>query len=78
MSPHLKTAIIEFLANEFKLQPGNVNPDTSFTTDLGLSPVELAELLQRLQDALNIILPEDRVPQINTVADLTDAVEDLS
>ena len=76
MTNQLETAIIEFLANEFKLKTGNINPDTSFTTDLGLSAGELQDLFQRLQDSLNIILPEDKLVQVNTIADLLEITRD--
>ena len=70
MTSPLEKALIEFLANEFKLKPENINPDTSFITDLGLTSNELQDLLQRLQDSLNIILPEEKITQIDTVSDL--------
>lgn len=70
----LKTAVIEFLANEFKMAPDNLTPDLSFFTDLGLSPSQLQEILQRLQDSLSFILPEDSA--ISTVSDLLNLVDD--
>lgn len=67
---NLRPAIIQFLANEFKFDANNLNPDTSFAQDLGLSPAELSDLLQRMQDALNFILPEDSQTEITTVGQL--------
>ncbi|MBI2587324.1 hypothetical protein HYW29_00735 [Candidatus Amesbacteria bacterium] len=74
MTPQLKTAAIEFLANEFKMAPDNLTPDLSFSSDLGLSPSQLQDLLQRLQDSLNFILPEDS--PVSTVSDLLKLVSD--
>jgi len=74
MTPQLKTAIIEFLANEFKMAPDNLTPDLSFSTDFGLTPSELQDLLQRLQDSLSFILPED--PEIASVSDILKLVSD--
>lgn len=76
MSPTLNTAIIAFLANEFKINPDQLNPDTSFVVDLGLSQDELQDLLQRLQDSLNISLPEDRLSSVTTIADLLALTEE--
>lgn len=76
MTSQLKTAIIEFLANEFKMAPDNLTPDLSFSVDLGLSPSELQDLLQRLQDSLSFILPEDSA--ISTVSDLLELTEEES
>ncbi len=71
----LQLAILQFLGNELQLDPETILPDTPFS-ELGLDPVHLSDLLHRLQDALAITLPEDKVPQIITVGDLLDAVED--
>lgn len=76
MTPQIKTAIIEFLANEFKMAPDQLTGDLSFSVDLGLSPVQFQDLLQRLQDALSFILPEDRAASINSVSDLLEATEE--
>lgn len=71
---NLKTAIIQFLANEFKFDPQNLSVDTSFSQDLGLSESEISDLFQRLQDALNFILPEDH-NHISTIGQLIEQVE---
>lgn len=72
----IKKAITEFISDEFKLDPQTLNPDTSFTADLGLTPEGLTDFLQRLQDSLNIILPEDKVPQVTTVGQLLELVSE--
>ena len=71
----VKTAIIQFLSEEFHLDPEGLNPDTAFEADLGLSSQQLADLLQRLQDSLNIILPEDKLDSITTVSNLLELIE---
>ncbi len=75
MTPNLKTAILEFLANEFKLKPEEVREDLSFTNDLDLNPGQLQDLLERLQEALDFILPEEKIPGIETIFDLLTAAE---
>ena len=69
-------AIIQFLANEFQLDPDHLNPDTRFTTDLGLTAEQLTDLLQRLQESLGVILPEDKVPAIATIGNLLELFEE--
>lgn len=71
----LKKAIIEFLANEFHLDAANVMEETTFA-ELGVTAAELPELLHRLQDALGIILPEEKVADVQTISDLLDAAEE--
>ena len=69
-------AIIQFLANEFQLNPDHLNPDTSFVTDLGLSPEQIADLFQRLQESLGIILPEDKIQNLTTIGNLLELFEE--
>ena len=73
--PNLKTAILEFLGNEFKLNPKNISEDLSFTTDLNLDPLALFDLLQRMQDALDFTLPEDKGRDITNLEDLFTALD---
>ncbi len=75
MNPNLKSAIIEFLANEFQVNSDTLIPDTSFTLDLNLSPQATLDLLQRLQDALNFTIPEEKISEIATISDIFLALE---
>jgi acyl carrier protein len=75
MNPNLEQAIIQFLANEFHLQPENVLLDTDFYTDLNLTKQQLTDLIERMQDALNFILVEDKIGEIKTVSDLLTSLE---
>ncbi len=70
---NVKPAIVQFLANEFHLEPEGITEDTNFSEDLGINPAQIAELLKNLQDALNIVLPEEA--NITTVGELFAAVE---
>lgn len=72
---HLKSAIIQFLANEFKFEPSNLSMDTSFSQDLGLTEPEISDLLQRLQDSLNFILPEDATTNVGTIGQLISLID---
>lgn len=72
---NLKKAIIQFLANEFHLEPENITEDTSFESDLGVLPTQLPELLRNLQDALNITLTEEQIAGIATVGQLLESIE---
>jgi acyl carrier protein len=75
MNPNLKQAVIEYLANEFHLHPEDILPDTDFYTDMNLSKEQVTDLIERMQDALNIILPDDKIGEIKTVADLVTSLE---
>ena len=71
----LQQAILEFLANELHLETPAITAEASFA-ELGVDATQLTDLLQRLQESLGIILPEDKVATMTTVGDLLDLVED--
>ncbi len=71
----LKQATLEFLANELHLETSAITAESSFA-ELGVDATQMADLLQKLQEALGIILPEDKVATISTVGDLLEMVED--
>ena len=75
MEPNQKTAIIHFLANEFKMQPEILNGDLNFQIDLDLTPDQVSNLIQRLQEALDLSLPDDQVSRVETVEDLLKIVD---
>ena len=70
MNPNLQSAIFEFLGNEFHLDPHKVSPDLNFHTDLHLNADDLSNLLTHIQDALNFNIPEEKIENISTIADL--------
>lgn len=74
MNPNLEHAIIEFLANEFHLQSEDLIADTDFRIDLNLNEDEFLQLLTRIQDALEFVLPEDKIAEIHTVGDLLNSL----
>lgn len=73
---NIKAAIIQYLANEFQLEPEGVTADLNFNLDLGLDNKQLLDLLQRLQESLGIVLPEERTETITTVGELLNLIED--
>jgi len=70
IAPNLKTAIIEFIKDEFRLEPTAVTEDLHFLADLNLTPGSLSDLLARMQEALDFSLPEDKTNTIQTLEDL--------
>lgn len=70
MNPNLEQAIIQFLADEFHQSPESVIHDTDFFTDFNLSEDQFMDLIARMQDALEFVLPEEKITEIHTVGDL--------
>lgn len=70
----LETAIIHFLANEFQTQPESIIPDTDFFLDFDLDQDKFQDLITRMQDALDFILPEEKISEIRTLSDLFESL----
>jgi len=70
MNPHLETAIIQFLADEFHMDPEDFLPDTDFFAELDLDENQFMDLIARMQDALDFVLPEEKISDIRTLSDL--------
>lgn len=70
MNPNLEQAIVQFLANEFHVQPEDIGPDTDLYSDFGLDEIQITDLINRIQDALEFSLSEEKIAGIHTVGDL--------
>lgn len=70
MESNLKNAILQFLGNEFQMDPAAIREDLNFEIDLGLNQAEVADVLQRLQDALDFPAPEEKLTQVHSIEDL--------
>lgn len=70
MNQQLKQAVNAFIVNEFKMEDRILDEDLDFCQDLGLDQNQLNDFLARLQEALSIIISEEKSSQIKTLADL--------
>lgn len=68
--------IIEAIAENLALPAADLDMDASFQDDLGLNPVEVADLLAELSQKFNIIFDHSELTQIKTVGDLVVMIED--
>lgn len=68
--------IIEAIADHLSLTPADLDPTLSIKDDLGLNPVEKADLLHDLAEKFQIIFNPGEAGGIETVGDLIDLVED--
>lgn len=74
MNNQLKNAIIQFIADEYQLEPENIDSDMDLRADLNLDPVQMMDLLQRIQESLNFILPDEKINDITTINDIFEAL----
>ncbi len=68
--------IIEAIAEILGLPVADIDVESHFQDDLGLNPIEIADLLGNLTDKFNIVFDPSEPGQVKTVADLTELIED--
>lgn len=68
--------IIEAVAENLGLPPADIDSELHLGDDLGLNPVEVADLLGDIAKRFNIVLEPDEPSQVKTVGDLIELIED--
>ena len=65
------------LAEALNLPLEKVTPDAKIVDDLGADSLDVVELLSRLEDEYGVIIPDDEVEALVTVADVAGEIEKL-
>lgn len=68
--------IIEAIAESLGLPIADIDMESHLQDDLGLNPVEIADLLGNLANKFHIIFDPSEPSQVKTVGDLIDLIED--
>lgn len=70
--------IQEMLAEALNLPLEKVTADAKIVDDLGADSLDVVELLSRLEDEYGIMIPDDEVENLVTVADVASEIEKLT
>ena len=65
------------LAEALNLPLEKVTPDAKIVDDLGADSLDVVELLSELEDEYGIVIPDDEVENLVTVADVASELEKL-
>ncbi|MBQ9730088.1 MAG: acyl carrier protein [Clostridia bacterium] len=68
----------EMLAEALNLPMSKVVADAKIIDDLGADSLDVVELLSRLEDEFGIVIPDEDVENLVTVADIANELEKLS
>jgi acyl carrier protein len=72
----IETAIVELLAQ--RIPAGiKVSPQTQIVGGLGLDSVGILDFIMDVEDRFDISIPLDRVAEVQTIAELSQAIEAL-
>ena len=55
-----------------------ITESTGLVTDLGLSSLEVMELIEQTEDHFDISIPLNILPDVNTIGDLAGKVQELN
>ena len=66
------------LAEALNLPIEKVTPDAKIVIDLGADSLDVVELLSQLEDEYGIIIPDEEVEGLITVADVAAEIEKLT
>ena len=69
--------IKEILADQLDADIDEMTMDTDIAKDLGADSLDVVELLSQLEDEFGIIIPDDEVENLVTVADVASELEKL-
>ncbi len=69
--------IQNMLAEALNISVDKVTADAKIVEDLGADSLDVVELLSQLEDELGIIIPDEEVELLVTVADVANAIEKL-
>ena len=65
------------LAEALNLPLEKVTPDAKIVDDLGADSLDVVELLSRLEDEYGVMIPDEEVENLVTVADVAAEIEKL-
>ncbi len=66
------------LAEALNIPVEKVLPESKILDDLGADSLDVVELLSTLEDELGIIIPDEDVENLSTVADVVAEIEKLT
>lgn len=66
----LKEAIAEVLS----VDPDEVTEETTFTEDLGADSLDIYQIIMKIEEAFEIVIPPDQAEQITTVGEAVELI----
>jgi len=67
--PSVQDRVISVTARVLRLDPSQIRPEHSFTTDLGAESVQSVELVAMFEEEFGIEMDEDSALSVQTVGD---------
>jgi len=65
----------KIIVDKLGVDESEVNPEASFTNDLGADSLDTVELIMEFEKEFNIAIPDDQAENIQTVGDAVSYIE---
>lgn len=69
--------VAKMLSEQLGIPASKITPESEIVKDLGADSLDVVELLMNLEDTTGKTIPDDKVAEIKTVADLLKILETL-
>ena len=67
--------VTEIIANQLSVPVEKVKGDTNIAEELGADSLDLVEILMSLEDEFGISIPDEAIPNIKTINDIVDFIQ---
>ena len=71
----IESKVIDIIVEKLGVDEAEVNPEASFTNDLGADSLDTVELIMEFEKEFNISIPDDQAETISTVGDAISYIE---
>lgn len=72
----IATKVKNIIVDKLGVDEREVNPEASFTNDLGADSLDTVELIMEFEKEFNISIPDDQAEKIGTVGDAIKYIEE--
>ena len=69
--------VVKALAEQLNIPQEKIKPENDIIKDLGADSLDVVELLMTLEDSTGKTIPEDKVADLKTVADVVNLLQSL-
>lgn len=65
----------EIIANQLSISKDKIVETTNMAEELGADSLDLVEVLMSLEDEFGVSIPDEEIPNIKTIKDLVDYID---
>lgn len=65
----------EIIANQLSVKVDTLKDETNIAEELGADSLDVVEILMSLEDEFGVSIPDEAIPQIKTIKDIVDFIE---